>query len=255
MKETGRAKSSIYVHIKEIPLSEERMKKYRIASGKKIRKFALARKGKSVRPFHPFDSWSTHTVLLVAHLFFDGEIIRARCVYNNRSEELIKRVELLMRERYDFDPVWYTNQLTGVKRISYYNVALSAYLNKKSKELLHTVKKMPPDLKKEFVRAFFDDEGCMDFRPKNNVRRIRGYQKDVRILKIIKTLLSDFNIESRIILPNEVVIVGKENLMQFEKEINFSPGVHMNGNRSNSRWKKHVEKRELLKQAILSFKS
>ena len=114
---------------------------------------------------------------------------------------------------------------------------------------------MSLDFKREFIRAFFDDEGCMDFRPKNNVRRIRGYQKDVLILKIIKTLLADLNIESRVILPNEVVISGKENLMRFEREINFSPGVYMNGNRSNSRWKKHVEKRELLRQAIASFKN
>ncbi len=62
-------------------------------------------------------------------------------------------------------------------------------------------------------------------------------------------------INARVVKPNEVVIVGKENLIRFEREINFSPGVYMNGKRSNSRWKKHIEKRELLKRAIKSFKS
>ena len=255
MEVTGRAKSSIHTHIKDIPLSEKRLEEIKNASGKRIRKFALARKGKSIRPFRSFDTWSTDTVLLVAHLLFDGEIARTRCAYNNRSEILIERVVRLMKEWYDFEPSRYYNKVTGVSRVTYSNVALSFYLNKKSKELPKKIKKMPLDLKREFVRAFFDDEGCMDYRPDENRRSIRGYQKDVRILKTIKTLLNDFEIAAHVVLPNEVVIVGKENLMKFEREINFSLGVYMNGNRSNSRWKRHMGKRELLKQAIASFKS
>lgn len=255
MRATGRAKTSIYVHIKNIPLSDKRIQKYRATSGKWIRKFALVRKGKSVRPFQPFDAWSADTVLLVAHLLFDGEISRGKCIYNNRSKMLVERVEKLVRQWYDFEPKRYENQTTGVVRASYHNVALGAYLKGKSKELLRQVKGIPLDLKREFVRAFFDDEGCMDYRPQSSRRKIRGYQKDVKILKIVSNLLGDFGIESRVIKPNEVVITGKENLMQFAREINFSPGVYINGNRSNSRWKKHIEKRELLKRAIESFKN
>ncbi|OGG72878.1 hypothetical protein A3A38_01555 [Candidatus Kaiserbacteria bacterium RIFCSPLOWO2_01_FULL_53_17] len=67
-------------------------------------------------------------------------------------------------------------------------------------------------------------------------------------------MLSDFNIESRIQLPNEIVSVGKENLLKFEKEIGFSPGVRINGKRSNSIWKQSLEKREILRRAIASYK-
>ena len=74
MKATGKAKGSIYIHIKDIPLSEKRMKQYREASGKWIRKFALARKGRSARSFRPFDTWSAETVLLVAHLLLTGRL-------------------------------------------------------------------------------------------------------------------------------------------------------------------------------------
>lgn len=252
---TGRAKSSVYPHIKDIPLSKERVRLYKIASGKRIRKFALARKGKSTRVFKTFDEWSVDSVLLVAHLLFDGEIARTRCTYNNRSTALVGRVERLMREWYDFEPSRYYNKMTGVSRITYNNVALSFYLRKKSKELLRMVKNMPLDLKRGFLRAFFDDEGCIDYRPEENRRSIRGYQKNISILKLVRTILSDMGIDSCVVQPNEVVIVGKENLMRFEQQINFSSGVYMNGNRSNSRWKKHVEKRDLLKQAIKSFKS
>lgn len=255
MQITGRPKTSIYAHIKDMPLSTKRIEQFRVAAGKQIRKFALARKGKSKRSFRSFNTWSTDTVLLVAHLLFDGEIARTRCAYNNRSIVLVERVKRLMDEWYEFEPSRYQNKLTGVHRITYNNVALGAYLHKKSKELLQQINKMPMELKREFIRAFFDDEGCIDYRPKESKRSIRGYQKDTKILKIVRILLQDFNIESRIVLPNEVIIVGKENLKRFEHEINFSPGVFMNGTRSNSRWKKHVEKRELLKQAIASFKS
>lgn len=255
MRVTGRAKSSIHTHIKNIPLSPERIQKYRVANGKRIREFALARKGKSKRSFRTFDTWSSSTVLLVAHLLFDGEIARTRCAYNNRSTALVERVEQLMKEWYEFEPSRYHNKATGVYRITYNNVALGAYLNKKSQELLQRIEKMPLELKREFLKAFFDDEGCMDFRPLTNHRRVRGYQKDAHVLHLVQRVLTDLKIEARVLRPNEVVIVGKENLIRFEQEINFSPGVYINGNRSNSRWKKHIEKRELLRRAILSFKN
>ena len=255
MRITGRPKTSIYQHIRSIPLSTERLERYRTASGRRIRKFTVARKGKSARSFRAFSAWSPETVLLAAHLLFDGEISRKICTYNNRSRALIERVERLMQSIYDFEPKRYKNQITGVNRISYHNVALGAYLQKRTLELLREIKILPPSFKREFLRAFFDDEGCMDFRPENNRRRIRGYQKDMRILRLVRIILDDLGIPARVVRPNEVVIVGKGNLEKFEKEINFSSGVYINGNRTNSRWKKHLEKREILRRAIASFKS
>lgn len=255
MRATGRSKSSIHTHIKDIPLSNEHVQKYKIECGKRIRKFALARKGKSDRSFRSFDEWRPEKVLLIGHLLFDGELVHEGCRYNNRSKVLIERVQLLMKGLYDFEPKRLENIETGVGRISYYNVALGIYLREKSKRLLIEIRGMSSKCKKAFLLAFFDDEGCMDFRPQKNKRSIRGYQKDVRILKLVKKLLIDLNIESRVVKPNEVIIVGKENLIRFEREINFSHGVYINGNRSNSRWKKHIEKRELLRRAIESFKN
>lgn len=251
---TGRAKSSIHTHIKDIPLSGKKMRAIRKASGRRIRVYAIARKGKSNRPFKRFEKWTPNMVLLVAHLIFDGEI-RHGGIYNNRSEALIERVERCMRDLYNFEPTRYKNALTGVSRISYYNVELAMFLKQKANELVKNIKNMSTSLKREFLRAFFDDEGCMDYRPKSNRRQIRGYQKDIKILKLVRVLLDDLKIGSRVVKPNEVVIAGKENLIQFEREINFSQGVYMNGNRSNSRWKRHIEKRELLRRAIKSFKN
>lgn len=253
---TGRPKSSVYGYICDVPLDSARLESIRKASGNRIRKFALARKGKSTRPFRQFEGWNEETVSLIAHLLFDGGIYpKSGCTYNNHSKDLVNHVEKSMRALYSFEPARYTNHLTGVLRISYHNVALATYIKNKVHILLQEVRGLPLNLKGEFVRVFFDDEGCIDYRPEKNRRSIRGYQKDIKILRLIRILLKDLGVESRIILPNEVVIIGKENLLRFKKEINFSAGVCINGNRSNSRWKKHIEKRELLKQAIASFKN
>lgn len=45
----------------------------------------------------------------------------------------------------------------------------------------------------------------------------------------------------------------KKNLDLFAAEINFSPGVCVNGNRSNSAWKESLEKREILRRALASY--
>ncbi|HEY4517306.1 MAG TPA: LAGLIDADG family homing endonuclease [Candidatus Paceibacterota bacterium] len=208
-----------------------------------------------MRDFRRFSEWNKDGVLLISHLLFDGEIYHGGCAYNNRSMALIERVTKAMENMYDFEPKRYKNSLTGVSRIAYYNVALSAYVKIKAQELLQKITYFPKSFKSEFLQSFFDDEGCIDFRPKNNCRRIRGYQKDTRILFIVQKLLTDFEIESKIQMPNEVVIVGKENLIKFQRKINFSRGVRINGKRSNSIWKQSLEKRDILQRAIASYQS
>jgi intein/homing endonuclease len=252
-KITGKPKSSVYYHIQDIPLSAERVFKTRQTQALRLKNISSQRKGKSLKGFKKFNQWSPSTVSLIAHFVFDGEVKRIGCVYNNRNHALLHKVETAMKKIYSFPPSRYFNILTGVSRISYFNVALGTYLQEKAVLLLDQIETLPRTSKREFIRAFFDDEGCMDFRPKRNLRQVRGYQKNVAILKIIAKLLLEFGIYSQIQKPNEVVISGKENLLKFQKEINFSPGVYINGNRTNSIWKKHLEKRDLLARAISSY--
>ena len=140
MRITGRAKSSIHTHIKDIPLSDNRIKQYKTAAGNRIKKFALARKGKSVRPFKSFEKWNEEMVSLVAHLLFDGGIYpRNGCAYSNRSDVLRQQVEEHMRIVYEFEPVRYQDLVTGVRRISYYNVALAIHMKKKVRYEKHCI--------------------------------------------------------------------------------------------------------------------
>ena len=249
---TGRSKTSVYFHIKDIPLSQKKKKEISNKARVQALKNADTRKGVAKRPYTPFTVWTPDTVLLVSHLMFDGGGKKG-CVYDNRSKSLVDRVERLMKQIYKYPPRYYQNKETGVYRISYHNVALASFVQKKKKELLLVIEKLPKKCQREFIRAFFDDEGCMSVDRGGSRRRIRGYQKSKTVLKCIKRLLQHFSIESKLQGKNEVVITGKENLKRFQKEINFSEGVRINPNRTNSRWKKNLEKRKLLEKAIDSY--
>ena len=250
---TGRPKTSVHFHIRHLPLSARKKETITESYRARILQITAQRRGKSKRTFRKFSQWSTDTVFVVSHFLFDGEI-KCGCIYNNRNGKLIARVKRSMDKIYDLEPKYYIDKSTGVSRISYYNVELGIYIKKKAEELLQEIDTLSLNLKREFVRSFFDDEGCMDFRPTENIRRVRGYQKNTAILYLIKELLEHFSIDALIKQPNEIVVVGKENLVKFQKEINFSPGVRINGNRSNSIWKQSLEKRLILRKAIASYK-
>lgn len=255
VKITGRPKTSVYAHIHSIPLSTQKWKKIRALQGAHISSFGAARKGKSARPYTRFKEWDANSIFIVSHILFDGNFNTSGFSYNNRSNALIKRMEEAVKKIYSFPPKRYPNRYTGVMRISYFNVVLRAHMEEMSVFLLKQILRSPLEHKRVFLQSFFDDEGCMDFRPHKNKRSVRGYQKNTKILNIVREVLSDFNIESNFKFPNEVEIIGKENLVKFQKEIGFSPGVRINGKRSNSIWKQSLEKREILRRAIASYKA
>lgn len=255
VKITGHGKSTVYFHIKDIPLSAQKKHQISERTRQRARLNSANRKGKSSRAYKSFSNWTPELVLLIAHLMFDGELQKIRCRYHNRSSVLIERVESLMRLVYEYPAKKTTNNISGVTTVGFYNVALASYLHEQSQILISNIDTFSKEHQRSFLRAFFDDEGCMDYRISRNLRRVRGYQKDKRILKLIQSLLGQFDIESALKEPNEVVITGKENLKKFQNEINFSEGVRINPKRTNSIWKKDLEKRVLLYMAIESFKS
>ncbi|MBI3305001.1 hypothetical protein HYZ80_01595 [Candidatus Parcubacteria bacterium] len=251
---TRRPKSSVYFHIQDIKLSEEfREAQYERAT-KRIIEFNESRRGKSAAGRHPvpFTVWTVPFVELVSHLLFDGEISRNACVYTNRNRMLIQRVARLMRRVYDHQPRE-LESTPGVYRISYYNVELAAYLQGKADELLQRISIAPQELKLTFLRSFFDDEGSVYFIRRK--RLVRGYQHNDSILKLVQQLLKDFSIKSKTDKKyHEIVISGREHLERFSAEINFSPSVAVNPDRKNSIWRRPLEKREILRVALASYR-
>lgn len=245
-----RPKTSVHFHIQNLALSRSQAEAIKKKSKLNLIVFNQSRKGKSKRGFREFDFWNQRMVGLVAHLLFDGELKYSACVYNNRSRALVERVKDCMTDIYDYKPKELIHD--GVIRISYFNVALANYLKRKATELLRDISGFPLELQRMFLRAFYNDEGCIDFN--GNIRRVRGYQYNDAILCLIHRLLGHFGIASTL-RKQEVTISRKENLERFAREINFSTGVCVNGKRSNSIWKQSLEKREILQRALASYRA
>lgn len=191
-------------------------------------------------------------VSLVAHLLFDGHVSTSACAYYNRSEALIVHVVRCMCLVYPYVPA-HTIDKNGVSRVSWYNVELAALMQGKEEELLRSVATMDKELQRAFLRALFDDEGCVTYSVSRNARTVRAYQHNLPILRLAQTLLLVFGIESHVECKGvELIISRKENLIRFRDEIGFSIGLRMNGDRTNSVWRRSLEKRAVLDRAIAS---
>ncbi len=254
IKFTNLPKTTVFEHIRKIPLSSKRKNEIQQRAIKRLAKFSRLKRGKCLfgRVVAKPEGWSPDLIFLTAHFMFDGEIRHSRCVYQNRNNSLVKKVKYLMCIIFNVNSHDRFYRESGVYRISYHYVELAGYLTKKSQELKKYIKNTILSEKSIFLRAFFDDEGCV-YKYGNN-RKIRGYQDNLEVLKLIKKLLADFNINSRIEEKGkEIIISGRENLIKFRKKINFSNGVYVNPNRKNSIWKKKLEKSKILDYIISSY--
>lgn len=255
-------KTTVYDHVYDVvlsPTAQKRLKKVKQKitqeNTRRINQFNIrVRKGKCApgRIVPKPRGWTDELIFLVAHFMFDGEATSHSCIYHNRNEVLINRVKFLMEKIFDLQPCNLLNKETEVYRISYHYVELADYIRSEGEKLKKYIKTASLLEKKIFLKAFFDDEGCVSWWRKR--RLIRGFQHNLEILKLIQKLLKDFGIESKIDEKyKEIVISRKPNLIKFRNRINFSKGVYINPNRKNSIWKQKLEKREILNRIINSY--
>lgn len=248
---TGLPKTTVYDHIKNVPISDELKKRLEKINRERTKKASEARRLQRRIVPKP-KKWSNDLILIVAHFMFDGEILKNGCVYNNRNVVLINRMKNTVRKVFRIEAICKLNSKTGVHRISYFYTDLGEYIKSKSGDLRKYIKTASLEEKRLFLKIFFDDEGNVNIH--NKGRRVRGYQKDLRVLELIQELLKDFKIESKIDKKyKEIIISRKENLIKFRNEINISKGVYINPERKNSVWKQKLEKREILNLAIDSY--
>jgi len=259
---TGLSKTTVFYHVRDIPKTKALLGRISTinSANSKFARLALNKagfgKGKSFKtyPYNKPNQWTPDFVMLVAHLMFDGEINHSSCIYNNRSDALIRRIVKLMHDVIGVDDYKYYKKSDGVQRVSYHHVEITIFMEKKSRELLKYILEAPTDQKIAFLRAFFDDEGSMCFEHKKRV--VRGYQHSHERLLLVQKLLADIGIAST--LDNrhvEITISRRENLIKFQKLINFSEGVYINPDRSNSMWKQLLQKRDILQMALASYQT
>jgi len=255
MERTGLSKTTIFYHIQSIPKSDILIQKLRLIILSKQRILSEQRRGKSTKTylFIKPQIWTVEFVNLIAHFLFDGRITRTSCIYYSRNSVLRDMITEKMERIISIKDYKVYDSSGGVKRVCYFHVEVASFIRQKASELLKYIVSAPDSHKISFLQAFFDDEGCITFTDKK--RLIRGYQHSLPILRLIKKLLADFYIESRIDEKYyELYISKRHNLLKFQKLINFTPEVCINGGRSNSIWKKSLEKREILNMAVNSYK-
>jgi len=176
---------------------------------------------------------------------------RYGCSYYNREYGQVLHVKQLLERLLGVTPKVRLRP-NGIWVVSYYNVAVAAWLSQKEQGLLHVVGKRP-HWQQLWLQALFDDEGHIHIS--NHVRRVRASQDDLDVLRRARQFLETMGIESRIDQGARAVeITGRRNLMMFKRLINFSPGICLNASRKNGLWNQPLEKRELLDLALDSYR-
>ena len=250
-KVVKRSESTVHWHVRDIRLTEAQRVRLRDQWRVVMAKVNARRQG---QPLKPIDfrtpSWSKELVRLVAHLSFDGRIDRYGCYYYNRSYSQILHVKQRLYQLLGVNARMRLRE-NGVWVLSYYNVAVAAWLSEREHELLQVI---APRIQwqKEWLQAFFDDEGHIHIN--GGIRRVRASQKSPGLLQTARTFLESLGIQSRIDQQaGAVEITGRKNLLGFQRHVNFSPGIRVNANRRNGLQDHSLEKRKLLERALGSY--
>ncbi len=255
---TALPKTTVYGYIKDIVLTPQQKDVLKQKERLLRRSKPNPRKGKCITGREMRSSlshWNSDLVHVVAHFIFDGRIGRHGCTYYSRSQDQINHLKDMVHNIFGIEPKYKISE-DGVRKICFYNVEFADYIRTKAKEVFPYLKNgADRESKRVFAQAFFDDEGNVYYN-KLAQRRIRGYQNSIYILNDIREILNDFTIEGKIYSGGKAIeITGRENLVKFAREINFSPFIKLNPERKNSIWRRDISKREVLSLAMASYKS
>lgn len=252
--EFGLPKSTIQGWIASITLSQsarnridERAKEQR-RGVRSNRRLALP----STIYFTPF---SPDLIRFFAHCLFDGSIRHDQVIYYSSHLALAEKFADNGQKIFGLKPKWGKKEV-GVLRVHFFSRNLAEFLLSRRKFLFENIGHMDRDHQLEFLKAFFNDEGSVTYREESGKKAVRGYQKDVDILRIVASLLQGLGIDSRLESLEhspEIAIRGRENIEKFAQFIGFDAGVSFLATRKNSYYPKPIEKRIVLRQLIASY--
>jgi intein/homing endonuclease len=175
---------------------------------------------------------------LVAHIQGDG-LLQFRknkeLFYYNKEMSLIKQFRKDLKSEYGIDawrPTWHqTEFVTGTAIVKVVREFLK-FSDKKRVPQQILISSKP--VKREYLRAIFDDEGTANLfdafdKRRNNynkIRRVKLYCKYSSFLLGIKSMLREFDVDAKINGPYngayELVIMKKENLKRFYLRVGFN---------------------------------
>ena len=247
------SESTVHWHVKGIVLTKAQQQKLRDRWRLVMVKVNARRRGRALKPVAFLTPpWSVELVHLIGHLSFDGRVDRYGCSYYSRAKNQALHVKWLMHRLLAIRPKVRLRP-NGIWVVSYYNVEVAAWVAQREWQLL-TVVDTREDWYRQWLQAFFDDEGHVHIS--KHIRRVRASQHDPHVLQHAQRFLDMLGIKSRIDQSAQAVeITGRENLIEFRNRINFSPGIRVNAHRKNGLWDRGFEKRKLLDLALGSYKT
>jgi hypothetical protein len=255
--ETGLSKSTVSSYVKHVILTAGQLDRLKENTRLGTIQNNRLRKGIS-RPWNRLQlkpEMSRILIRCLAHFLFDGSVHHSTTCYYNRSLYLTMRQRADVKKLCSMEGKIYL-QSNGVYRLIYHSVEFADFIAQNIQNLLIDIGSYPKKWQCEFLKAFFDDEGNIFISKSMRIRRVRGYQANEEILTLVQKLLLNLGIMSRRDKIGKCVVVsGYDNLVRFQREVNFSSGITLNPFRKNTLYGKPVEKRELLSIALDSYRN
>tara|TARA_Y100000310_G_scaffold333304_1_gene410591 strand:+ start:2058 stop:3203 length:1146 start_codon:yes stop_codon:yes gene_type:complete len=175
---------------------------------------------------------------IISHLFADGCITLDKngyltAAYYNQSKVLINQFKEDIEKVFGLDDIKVKKNKTTEyvylpSTISIILLKLCPTFKSKNCRIPPFIKKSDNNLKREFLKAFFDDESFVKFVPP--YRHIELSINNLELLREIKKLLEGVGIKSTEILERKIrgfdvqsiYIRGAENLFNFKEQVGFS---------------------------------
>ncbi len=181
---------------------------------------------------------------VVAHYMGDGCVTNRYAAYFNKNETLLKNFEKDILSLFEGVHIIRGKCNSGTKLIQIQNKQIIKFLKELVSDYRSSALKFPrfinhKDLEREFLRAIYDDEGCValrTFKKTNDIKRnITLSSNSKEFLEKIKEILkNDFDITSNKLTLNKrsrgvkeyinyvLSISGRSNFIKFKELIGFN---------------------------------
>jgi len=203
------------------------LRKVRQLSGYSINFIKKCIKGKVQFPIYPvplkegFDKVTKEKVRIYAHTIFDGHISHSKydsytVGYTNKCSELLREFDDDVEYVYGLKKCQYTRE-DGITTLHYSSKLMYLDILNFDKSII----KEYPEYKRIYLRAFFDDEGCVIFNPDKGKFFINGSQKNQDEIRFIQSLLKDFGIESNV-YKFVIEVTLNKSILKYDNIIGFT---------------------------------
>lgn len=234
-------KSAIYYHVKNIPVSGVGKTRLYLRERKAQTKL-VERCTKKIRT----PRFTLEKVRLIAHCLFDGEVFISTAKnfyyfgYSNNSKALVGQFINDVSEIYGLEKYFiyrrgdnYQVRFCSKKAVEDLLKHSPSYSNDKRAMVPKEVMTADISLKSAFLRAFWDDEGCIDYRG-----RLISTCTAPNVLRQLALLHKELGI--MVTLHKDYLEVRKSSFPRFVELVGFTDGVKVTRGHNKGRYKAQI---------------